>query len=218
MRTNKKNSTGESLRSGTSGLVEYMNSETESRIAEINRAADEDIRRIEETVRAEILQFISEQEKESNRHIENERFKIQNRLFIEKKKLVLHVMDSFMEKITAEAVDSLPGNDGYYDFLVRIILEPFKDMKGPGVTVKVSERDLAYSGMILDSIRESGFPFKTEIKKDERIKAGGAVIIDGESGVVFNNSIERIVYRKTDVIRKEIFTLLEEYGREKIDG
>ena len=218
MRTNKNNSTGEAIRSGTSGLVGYMTSETEIRIAEINRAADEDIRRIEDAVRAEILQFISEQENESNRHIENEKSKILNRLFIEKKKQALHVMDSFMEKITGEAIDSLPFNAGYFDFLVRIILESFKDIKGPGVTVKVAERDLEYSDRISGSIRESGSLFKAEIEKDEHIKAGGAVIIDDESGVVFNNSVERIVYRKTDVIRKEIFTLLAEYGREKIKG
>jgi len=218
MMLKEKNKTGETLRSGTSGLIESMNSGIERRVAEINNAADEEIRKMEDSARAEISEFSSAQERKSDEHIENEKIKIVNRSFIEKKKQSLDIIDSFMEKIIEEALETLPGSDGYYDFLIGVILEPLKEIRGSSVTVKVSERDLIYSERILNAIRESGFSFKADIKRDELITTGGAVIVDDENGVIYNNSIERIVFRKTDVIRKTIFGLLDEYRKEKMTG
>jgi len=59
-------------------------------------------------------------------------------------------------------------------------------------------------------MQKTGHSPDISIAVDKGITQGGAIVVDKESGLYYNSTIERIVYRKFDEIRKEVLNILSE--------
>ena len=59
-------------------------------------------------------------------------------------------------------------------------------------------------------MQKAGHSPDISIAADKGITQGGAIVIDKERGLYYNSTVERIVYRKYDEIRKKVLNILSE--------
>jgi len=203
----------ESLESNSdaSSMINSIRTEVKERSREINQRAEEKIERIRSSIEAEIEEFTIEKENEIDKEIENEISRINNRASIEKRKLKLRVIDSFINSMIMETADEFRKGGAYKDFIERYLVSSLSGIKGRSVTVLLSEDDMGLGEDIAELVRSRcNYDGDLKIRDDESIEIGGFIIVDEEKGVTFNNTLERIIFRKNDRIRKEVISILEE--------
>ena len=193
-------------------LVESLRENIRRKIDEVNNAADHEIGIIDSELSMEIEEFRESRRKMHEEILKNEGGKIRNLASTGMKKQKLDGIELFIERIIADAAGSIRKDPHYIEFLNRCVISALDNVKGGSATILVSSEDLPSSGGIIDKISTSGYTFKTRVLPDDRVKTGGAMVIDDEAEVIYNNTIERIVYRKKDEIRREIVRSLKEHG------
>lgn len=200
-----------SRRSDPSLLVDSLRENIAIKIDEINKSADLNIKRMDDDLRKEIDEFRKLNQKRHEEYIKYETGKSRNLFSINKKKQNLDGIESFIKRVIDEVTGSIRKDLRYIDFLNGCVLSALENVKGGSATILVAAEDLVYSQNIINKINISSIKLKFSISGDERIKMGGAMVIDDEAEVIFNNTIERIVYRKNDEIRREIVKSIKEF-------
>jgi len=198
-------------RSDPSPLVDSVRESIQVKIDEINRAADAEIEKIDSDLRKEIEEFRQSQQKRYEAFVEYEGGKIRNLMAIEMKKQRLEGMESFIKMVTGEAAALVRSDPRYADFLIVCVITALENVKGSSATVLLASGDLVFSQDIMDRIGASGIKCKISISADDRIKLGGAMVVDDGAEVVYNSTVERIIYRENEEIRREIVRSLKEY-------
>jgi vacuolar-type H+-ATPase subunit E/Vma4 len=104
------------------------------------------------------------------------------------------------------------GKDRYKDFLLDSVDESLSRIKGGEVLVYISEEDMMLEGTNIKEtiMQKAGHSPDISIVVDKGITQGGAIVFDKERGLYYNSTIERIVYRKFDEIRKKVLNILSE--------
>lgn len=199
-------------RSDPEPLVESLRENTGRRIEELNSAADRDMERIDTEIRKEVEDFTEAQRSRCEEIIKYEGARLRNLASTAMKKQRLEGIETFINIIMDDAAVSVRGDTGYIDLLKNCIKTGLDNVRGAAATIIVSADDLSYSGAITDMASAAGYKFRTAIKSDSSLKMGGAMVIDDELEVVYNNTVERMLYRKKDMIRREIVRSLEEAG------
>lgn len=197
------------LRNDPSTLIESIRESVRRQLEEIEAQTDAEILNLENEINMEIEEFRSEQEKKYAVFSEREEGRGENVFSIKLKKQKLGIMESYISAIISVAGDAVRGDGGYSGFLARCVISAFGSIAGDAA-VYLSPRDKEYVDLIMSEIRKSGFKHGVKIVEDAGIIYGGAMVADEASGVVFNNTVERIMFRNMDRIRRIIVRNINE--------
>ena len=198
-------------RDGT-GLISSLKENSAGNIDGIKKQTEDEIKKLERSYISDIEELKKKIDDETTGRIDQELSKIRNRALIEKKKLRLRIIEDFIATMIKEAIDELRsrGKDRYKEFLLDSVDESLSQITGGEALVYISEEDMGLEGMnIKETItQKTGHSPDISIVVDKGITQGGAIVFDKERGLYYNSTIERIVYRKYDEIRKEVLSIL----------
>jgi len=196
------------------GLINSLRENSASKIDVIKQQSDCEIDELNERYVSDIEKLRKKMNDETSSKIDQELSKIRNRALIEKKKLRLQIIEDFIATMIEEAIGELrsTGKDRYKGFLLDAVDESLSQIKGGKALVYISEEDMGLEGINIKEtiMQKAGHSPDISIAVDRGITQGGAIVVDKERGLHYNSTIERIVYRKYDEIRKEVFNILSE--------
>ena len=194
------------------GLINSLRESSAHKKTVIMQQADDEIRNLERSHISEIEELEKKINDETTRKIDQEISKIRNKALIEKKKLKLRIIEDFIATMIEEAIRELrkSGKKRYKKFLLDSVDESLLHIKGGEALVYISEEDMGREGINIKEaiMQRAGHSPGISIAVDEGITQGGAIVVDKERGLYYNSTIERIVYRKFDEIRKEVSNIL----------
>lgn len=200
-------------RDGT-GLINSLRESSAHKKTVIMQQADDEIRDLESSYISDIEELKKKINDETTSKIDQELSKIRNRALIEKKKLQLRIIEDFIATMIEEAIRELrsSGKDRYKKFLLDSVDESLSQIKGGEALVYISEEDMMLEATNIKEtiMQKAGHSPDISIDVDKGITQGGAIVFDKERGLYYNSTIERIVYRKFDEIRKKVLNILSE--------
>ena len=196
------------------GLISSLRENSAGKIDGIKQQAEDEIRKLERSHISDIEELKKKIHDETTSKIDQELSKIRNRALIEKKKLQLRIIEDFIATMIEEAIDELrsSGKDRYKEFLLDSVDESLSQITGGEALVYISEEDMGLEGMNIKEtiMQKAGHSPDINIVVDKGISQGGAIVFDKDRGLYYNSTIERIVYRKYNEIRKKVLNILSE--------
>ena len=196
------------------GLINSLRESSAHKKTVIMQQADDEIRKLERSYISDIEELKKKIDDETTSKIDQELSKIQNRALIEKKKLRLRILEDFIATMIKEAIRELRSSrkDRYKKFLLDSVDESLSRIKGGEALVCISEEDVMLEETNIKEtiMQKAGHSPDISIVVDKDITQGGAIVFDTERGLYYNSTIERIVYRKFDEIRKQVLNILSE--------
>ena len=200
-------------REGT-GLISSLRENSVGKIDGIKQQAEDEIKRLERSHISDIEELKKKIDDETTGKIDQELSKIRNKALIEKKKLRLRIIEDFIAAMIEEAIDELRSSskDRYKEFLLDAVDESLSQITGGEALVYISEEDMGLEGMNIKEtiMQKTGHSPDISVVVDKGITRGGAIVFDKERSLYYNSTVERIVYRKYDEIRKEVLSMLAE--------
>jgi len=189
-----------------SDLIESMRMEADDTIRKIKDDTAAEIKQIQSEYRSELMDFEKRIKSETEKNLDLELSILDNRETIETGKLRLSVLESFLEQMIQEAVSDFKNAREDYKHYLIITLKNILDLTGTeGVTVKLSAHDSDCRQKIL----ETGV---TDVVTDMEVILGGIIVEDHKELLNYNSTIQRMIYRKRDRIRKEMFGILSNHN------
>ena len=195
-RTPLENSIWEESRSA----IQAIKDKEAARIQELDAACD-----------AEIAAFKDKIEEQTRSRIQQEVFKLKNRGIVERRKNRLHVVEEFITSIVDEAVKGIRHDARYKKFLVDAFRDALKKING-SAEVGLKKEDLVFREEIMAAVKDKSKGPEVAISNNDTIVWGGCIVHDAAGGRIFNSTIERIYYRKSPAIRREVVRILKERG------
>jgi vacuolar-type H+-ATPase subunit E/Vma4 len=192
-------------------LEESIRKESEEAILAIREKEALELQQLEADCTAEIEAFRKKTEAEDRSKLEQERSRLQNKALLERKKLNLRGLDDFMGRMVKEAVKIMMTDPRYRKFLLERVRDAAGEIKG-GIEVFLKKEDLAFEQEIVKAARGRRRNPDVELREDPAIQWGGCAVRDGSNGRIFNSTTERIYYRKSPMIRREIMKILNKKG------
>jgi vacuolar-type H+-ATPase subunit E/Vma4 len=196
------------------GLINSLRESSAHKKSVIMQQAEDEISKLERSYISDIEELKKKINDETTSKIDQELSKIRNRALIEKKKLQLRIIEDFIATMVEEAIGELrkSGKDRYKEFLLDSVDESLSQIKGGEALVYISEEDMGLEGINIKEtiMQKAGHSPDISIAADKGITQGGAIVIDKERGLYYNSTVERIVYRKYDEIRKKVLNILSE--------
>ena len=196
------------------GLINSLRESSAHKKTVIMQQAYDEIRNLERNYITDIEELKKKIDDETTSKIDQELSKIRNRALIEKKKLRLRLIEDFIATMIEEAIRELrsSGKDRYKKFLQDSVDESLSQIKGGEAQVFISEEDMMLEAANIKEtiMQKSGHSPDITLAVDKGITQGGAIVLDKERGLYYNSTIERIVYRKFDEIRKNVLNILSE--------
>lgn len=190
---------------GTS-LESAIRNEAESAIRAMALKEAEETKGLKEAYAADMEDFRKRMEARTDDRIRQESAKMENRAGLELKKLKLKTFEIFINRTVGEVVGGIRDNPRYKSFLLDAIRDAIARIP-TGAEVKIRSGDLIFEREILEAVGKADGK-DVPIIVDNTIKWGGCIIIDVPGGRVFDSTIERLYYRKSPVIRREVAKLL----------
>ena len=198
-------------------LVDSIRESVQAMIAEINRAAEFEMRETDQRANDEIAKFRESQAVRHRETLNAEEQRTGNLAATAVKKERLEGLESFINAVIKDVTAAIRSDMRYAEFLADCVIPALENFRGKRVSILVSEEDgellESMKGRIAQACPDAEYTVKPELKAG----GGGAMVIDEENGVIFNNTVERIVFRNRDRIRREIVRLLEE-RRNEMEG
>lgn len=198
-------------RNDPSTLVKAIMENIDQQINEINRKNETDIEQMEAAIRNDIVEFSESMHKKYEESVKYEGQKIRNLAVIEMKKMEMHYIETFIKSIIDDSAVLIRNDIRYSEFLFNCVLSGVENVSGMNATILLSPDDLVYSEDIINKIEPRNQEQNIEVRSDDRLKTGGALVIDDDAGVIYNSSVERIIYRMNDEIRREIVRYIKDF-------
>jgi len=195
-------------------LIESIREESARRIGLLEQEVQAEIQRIDEECAGEIRSFREARESETDGEIERAVYIMKNRAVIEKRKLRLNAVEEFMRIMVKEAVSGFVQKDreGYVNFLKIEILAALAGREWGDVVIHLRPEDAGIESEILDAIERADIRCgKIVFAVDNAATGGGAVVEDVSRGLSCNRSLDRIVARAYDEIRKEVAAIVQKH-------
>ena len=192
-------------------LEESIRKESEEAVRAIREQEALEIKELDEACAAEIAEFRDKTEAEGRAKIEQGLSRLENKGILERKKLNLCGLDNFMRRMVKEAVKLIRTDSRYKAFLLDSVHDAVGEIRA-GIEVSLQKEDLVFEKGIMEAAGGAGRNPDAVIHEDPAIQWGGCAIRDEADGRIFNSTIERIYYRKSPTIRREIMKILNEKG------
>ncbi|MBN2568356.1 MAG: hypothetical protein JXB42_02880 [Deltaproteobacteria bacterium] len=190
-------------------LESSIREESKRAIRAIKEMEVSEIKKLDDACTAETENFRKKYEAEIDAKIEQELSRLENRGILERKKLKLHTIDNFINHIVDEAVKGMRNDQRYKKFLSDTVCDAVGQIS-TRAEVRLKKEDIVFSKEFMDSLKAASKNRDIGIKEDSTITWGGCIVHDDQGGRIFNNTIERIYFRKSFAIRQEIVRILKE--------
>jgi hypothetical protein len=182
--------------------------EAEQAILALALKEAEEIKKLDDAYAAGIDAFGNTIRSQTDAKIGQESSKAENRAVLDLKKLKLKSVETFISRTIEEAVKSIRGNPDYKKFLLDAIVDAAGRIP-TDVEVRLMKEDLTFEKEIRDVLRTAGKSKDITVLEDGAIKWGGCIIVDVPGGRIFDSTIERVYFRKSLIIRREVMGLLD---------
>lgn len=170
-----------------------------------------EIERMEENCETEIEGFRTKIKEDTRSRILQELSRLENRAILERRKLKTRIIEDFIAHTVKEAVNDLRKSPGYKNFLRETVLDATGRIEGKTMVLLKAE-DLVFEKELLDVLKASGRNPDIAIREDDTIVWGGCIVPDEKGGRIFNGTIERVYFRKSRSIRREVMRVLRQKG------
>jgi len=191
-------------------LENAIKGEAEQAIRDIALKEAEEIRKLNDAYAAEIDDFRKGIQTQTDARIKQESSKAENRTRLDIKKLKLRNLESFINRAVEEAMEDIRDNLNYKKFLLTAITDAVSRID-EAAEVRLKREDLVYEKEIKDSLKTTGKGMDVIITEDTGIRWGGCIVIDRSVGRIFDSTIERIYFRKSPQIHREVMKMLGNY-------
>ncbi|MDO9530262.1 MAG: V-type ATP synthase subunit E family protein [Syntrophales bacterium] len=192
-------------------LESSIREESERAIRAIKEVEFSEIRKLDEDYAAEMENFSKKSAAEIDAKIKQELSRLENRGILDRKKLKLRIIEKFINHIVDEAVKGMRNDQRYKKFLSDTVCDAVGQIQ-TRAEIRLKKEDIVFKKEIMDSLKAAGRNRDIGIKEDSTITWGGCIVHDEQGGRIFNNTIERVYFRKSFAIRQEIVRILKEKG------
>ncbi len=199
------------ISTSSSGLLMALSDRTTERIEEIRANSEQEIAAIKEKAESDISEFSRKEKESSDRIIAYEEEKIENRNTIDRKKTRLLVIEEFIEAVTAEVVAEIREAPDYISSNIKSLSGALSEDRG-ALKVYTSSIDGDLRKSLVEFARGKSGEVEIEVLTYDEIKMVGIIIEDEKSGIIINSTVDRTVYRKREIIRREIFRIISGRG------
>jgi len=193
-------------------LENSIREEAARAIAAIREKEALEIRQMDEAYSAEMEYFRKQVEAETEIRIRQEISKLENRALLERRKTKIQSTEQFIQRTVDQAMKNIRENPGYMPFLLKAIGDSVK-MTDADADVKLSKEDIHLGKDILAVLASMDIQKNIAISEDPNIHWGGCLVWDKGKGRIFNNTLERIYFRKSLLIRQKAMNLLMKNAR-----
>ena len=204
------------------GLIGSIRDDSAHKISLIMDKAEIEIKGLREACDSDIEKLKKKSDDETVRNIEKEVSRIKNRSLTEKNKLKLRNIEDFIKSMIDRAIRELrgAGRERYEEFLIGMISESLSMVRGKQALINISEedKDLVEGWFNENRIERAEYEGDVTIQVDNGITQGGAIVFDQDNRLYYNGTIDRVVYRKYDQIRKEIVSVISESSPKELGG
>jgi vacuolar-type H+-ATPase subunit E/Vma4 len=186
-------------------LAESVFGETKLRIEEIKRQTLEELERIETGHLEEMRQFSERIKEETDMAISRTVRTLRNRSDIERRKLQLKGIDDFTRIMAREGINDFQTSQrpAYISLLQRMLTDTLSE-SARDIIIHICAADAMLESHLREAL-EAGSRFRGSLSFiiDDSITAGGLLIEDRSEGIIYNLTLERLLERALDGIRKE---------------
>ncbi len=184
--------------------------ESEQAIETIRSKEAEEKSRLEEEWAVEIEEFRGASRAGTDRRIEQALSQIEHRGILDRRKLALRAIEDFIGRTVDEIMKEIREDPRYKAFLLKTIGEAAAFI--PGAEIRLGPEDMALAKDIEAEIKRAGIDTDVSVQEDPQIGWGGALLKDRKTGRLLNGTVERIYFRKSTAIRRELMNIFREFG------
>ncbi len=195
----------------TTPLETSIREESERTIRAIREHEAAEIRQLDEACTLEIEGYRGRTGDEIQARIDQELKRIASRGILERRKLMLRTIEEFITRTVEKAVEGMRSDPLYKEFLLQSICAATLEIQS-GAEVHLKEQDRIFDDEIMAALKDAGVHRDIVIRDDSTIQWGGCLVRDEAGGRIFNGTIERIYYRKSAMIRREVLRILKDKG------
>jgi vacuolar-type H+-ATPase subunit E/Vma4 len=171
-----------------------------------------EIRQFDEAYKDEMDNFQKQTQAKTDARLKQELSILENKAILERRKLKLQSTEKFINSIVNELMKGIRDNTLYRKFLIGAVCNIVKQIPA-GVEVRLKPEDLSLEKEIMTAIGAAGRNQSVVVKGDPNILWGGCLVWDQAQKRIFNNTIERIYFRKSLLIRQKVMKILTEQSR-----
>ncbi|HUN54816.1 MAG TPA: hypothetical protein VMU29_06625 [Smithella sp.] len=191
-------------------LEDSIREESDKAIAAIREKESLEIAQLDSSFAAEIDAFRKKTEAETDAKLRQEVYKLENKAILERRKLKLRSMEQFIDIMVGEIMKGIRDNPLYVKFLIEAVCGIVLQIPD-AAEVRLKPEDLSLENDIKKAVKDAGINQRVVIKGDPGILWGGCLVWDKAQKRVLNNTIERIYFRKSLLIRQKVMKILMEH-------
>lgn len=193
-------------------LEQAIQDESARMIAAIREKETAERKRLEEDYALQLERFQKQTDVATQVRLDQEISKVQNRGALEHKKLRLLGLERFIAQTVEDVVKGIRRHPRYKPYVMDAVCDVLKRISGEA-EIRLALQDLEWKDDILAAIRDKFGERNPVFIEDPDIRWGGCLIHDRKQGRIFNHTLERIYFRKSTLIRREVMKRLADADR-----
>ncbi len=190
--------------SDTSSILAYLEETLENETARIRTERARQDKELADRLKRDLDKFRKEERQKAEKLIEAEKERLSRTFKIEGRRIISRLMEELFEEIIAEAAEQAGKDEAAFKRIITAVREAAVDGKEVKVIIAPGDEPLRNA---VEDLHIKG----VVVAEDSEIRSGGAVISFGGNSVL-NLTIERLLFRKKELLRLEMMTLLREEG------
>jgi vacuolar-type H+-ATPase subunit E/Vma4 len=193
-------------------LIQSIKFSALNEINEIEKKYEEDKLNIKREGEKNLEVYEKLVESETMKHIEKMKIIKTNSINLEKRKLYLNKLNEFMDDMIEQSISEFSINfKKYHEYILNVIIQGIENYSISNLHVLFSNNDKDLSNEIYLDLKKlfPGMHITFTLQQD---LFRGVILEDVNDKMLYNFTIERIVNRQKEFIRKEIDDIIKEYS------